>query len=182
MPRSTFADLKATAGIGVPVPVRFGLEVPLLDQFDGAVELGYGPYPSISTFSINSGAVEARVHYYPGWGPLYFGTGLGYQLFRIGTTLDLGSLAPTEGPSNATFNFQFLYVALGFGCRWNLSEALTLGFDLGVQIPLANWGSLSLPSKDVVEQDLANASSNALGYLSNLILPRVNLIKIGYAF
>ncbi len=176
------AGLRATGAVGFLAPLRLGVEMSLGDQWDGVLEAGYGPYPKIGTLDLSSSAIESRAHFYPGWGPLYFGGGLGYQIFHIGTSIDLAQLLPMPGHSNASFTFQIFYLSLGLGGRWNLSEPLTIGFDLGCQIPLLSTGSLAVPNRTIESQQLADSASKALGYLSNLLLPRVNLIKIGYEF
>lgn len=181
-PKPSLASPRVALGIGVPVPARVSIEFPMTEQLELGLEGGYAPYPLPFSISIAGGAVEARAQYFPGWGPLFFAGGLGYQLLQVGMALNLGDLSPSTGPTNATFNFRIFYASLGAGCRWKLSESLAIGFDLGAQLPLVNWSNLSLPNRDAASNELATAASGALGYFSQLILPRVTLIKIGYEF
>ena len=178
------AEWRSTVAIGAMIPVKLGIETALNNSLRIIIEGGYGPYPQLGTLAPSAWGIETHAQFFPDWGPLVFLGGLSYQTIHLSTRLDLSAFNGSNlGLSQASLDFPMFSVLLGIGCNWRLTHPLSIGFDLGILIPLVSAGKLSLPGSTPAEQNLAEAAKAPLSYLvSQYIFPRVTLIKIGYDF
>jgi len=168
-----------------PQPLQIGAELqslslPALKAY-GAI--GFFQYPftggdrSLNTLSARLGA-----RYFPNqnW---YFGSaGFGYRTISFNAnlssfTIDNQVLATTDTITLRTFFFE-----LALGTDFKLSKALSLGFDVGVQIPLIASAQMNLVNANT-GQNSSNSSllavdSSPMTRIAGLLLPELTFFRL----
>lgn len=173
-----------TVGLGVPDGVRFGAFAKWRGILGGGAAFSLLPQTTVPGVNAQivraSGEVLARVH--PFRGAFFLGVAGGY--------------AQTKGTmTEQTFAFRqsqrvlvnayasALYVAPQLGFQWMLPLGLTIGFDAGVEIPVAASG----PTFDatryglVVPIEAKGRVAAATRYVTTRPVPVVHLLEVGYA-
>jgi len=150
-------------------------------------ELGWFQFSVASgTEQLFLGNVELGARYLPFKFPLYFSAAFGYG--NISFTTSAAALANYQinGQTvltSATFSLTALYYTPSVGYNIALSDHLIWGFDVGVRVPLFNWGSVYLVNS--TNGTNSNNSSllqlntaQAVGRVAGLWLPAVTLFRL----
>lgn len=191
-PRSVYTDegrlgavrLVPTVGAGAPDGLRFGV----FAKWKGLLAAGgaFSMMPETTIPGIDaavtrvSGEAFARVH--PFRGAFFVGVAGGYAQTK-GTMADERMAfrqmqrVETRGYANA------IYVAPHVGFQWMLPMGMTLGFDAGVEIPIAS----NEPTFDAAKYGLVvpiegtGSAADATHWVATMPVPVVHVLELGYA-
>jgi hypothetical protein len=173
-----------TVGFGAPDGARVGAFAKWRGVLAGGAALSY--LPSLDVPGTNatvvrvSGEAFARVH--PFRGAFFLGVAGGYAQTK-------GTLSDTQVASGQSQRVEMhayartFYVAPHLGFQWMLPLHLTVGFDLGVEIPVATTG----PDFDAsthgvgLPVEARGAVVDTTRRLSAMPVPVIHLLEIGYA-
>jgi len=176
--------LVPTVGVGVPDGLRLGLFAKWRGLLAAGGAFSYlpdTPVPGTEATVIRvAGEAFARVHPFRG----AFFVGLAGGLTQTKGTLAEQRLAFNQMQRVEAHAYALtLYVAPHAGFQWMLPLRLTIGFDVGVEIPLATQA----PSFDAAKYGLVfpiegkGTVADAMRYVSTMPVPVVHLLEIGYA-
>ena len=162
----------ATAGIGFPRP----LSLEALVKVGGLLGVGveYGLLPSVTIDSVDthlwSVAGDARV--FPFRNAFYVGLRAGRQHVEAATTVTIASVAMAD----EVLALDSWFLNPRIGVLWTGTSGLTVGMEIGVQIPFSSGVTSSLPLALVPD---AERTVNTLG---KTVLPTIDLLQIGMLF
>lgn len=173
-----------TLGVGAPDGLRLGAFAKWRGLLASGAAFSYLPdsrVPGTEASIIRvSGEAFARVHPFRG----AFFVGLAGGLSQTKGTLAAQRMAFNQMQRVEVHAYaRLVYLAPHLGFQWMLPHDLTLGFDVGVEIPLAT----AEPSFDAAKYGLVfpiegkGAVADATRYVSRLPIPVVHLLEIGYA-
>ncbi len=168
--------------LGLPIPATLGLQSQLTPSWSVLAAAGYLPVPLGPKGTFSAGQIELAGHYHPFANAFFLSAQLGYQLIQWQAKLSLGSLAQGAGPINSQLRLESLYLGVGLGAMWQLSEHFFLGFDLGLNFPCAASGSISMQPATPAGDSLVQASRDALTYFAHYPLPSLHLVRLGWSF
>jgi len=170
--------------LGLPVPASLGVEYIANPELSIFLDLGYCPLPILNLYQIgySAGHFELWAKWHPWSGSFFVGNIMGYQSILVRKDISMGSLAPDPGPVDTTVNLNSFYLGLGFGWIWKIGSHFYLGVDMGVQVPFVANGGVVINSASAASQDFQSAAMDAAGYFSYYVLPRVNLLRMGWEF
>ncbi|MCU0685080.1 MAG: hypothetical protein MUF34_23025 [Polyangiaceae bacterium] len=135
----------------------------------------YSTMPTIDIQNVSGGlstiAVNARFH--PFRGGFYVGTSLGRTSIHAQAT-EMGRSAKAD----ATRTF----VTPGIGWLYTMPSGLTIGFlNLGVNVPVAGTLKTEFPPEAAIAvPDLKQRANDVARPISTMVLPSVELLRIGY--
>jgi hypothetical protein len=162
----------AFGGVGFPRP----LSVEGMVKFADVVGLGleYGALPDITVSGVTASlsAIDVDLRVFPWRGGFFVGVAMGRQ--ELGATatsvlpMGLGSL--TERVSADTW-----LVNPRIGFLWTWPWGLTVGMDLGAQIPVSSSYTNTIPPQFAVSR----TATNAAHLLGGDVLPTVNVLRLG---
>ncbi len=173
-----------TVGFGAPDGVRVGAFAKWEGLLAGGAAFSYLPsmeIPGTGAAVVRaSGEAFARVH--PFRGAFFLGLAGGYAQTR-------GTMAETQVAFRQSQRVEInayasaVYVAPHLGFQWMLPLHLTVGFDVGVEIPVATTG----PDFDASKYGLTfpieakGSVADATRRVSSIPVPVIHLLEIGYA-
>ncbi len=167
-------------------PLQIGTEAYWAPSLRFFGDLGYVKFPipnkqtTVDLFNVQAGA---RWFPFASW--LFFYGSFGYRNFNISTDVSSFKVEDETIASSGTINLPAFYFAPGMGMIFELSESLSIGFDLGLQLPLISSGTLSFNDAATGENSnnsdqLKVNSGNAMGRISGLILPELTLCRLSW--
>jgi hypothetical protein len=134
----------------------------------------YGVLPSITVDGVQTNlwsfAGDARV--FPFRNAFFIGLRAGRQHVGASTTVNVESVGSL--PETLALDSWFLNPRIGL--LWTGSSGLTVGAELGIQIPIASGVTSSLPLA------LAPDAERTASTLGKTVLPTINLLQIGMLF
>lgn len=173
-----------TVGFGAPDGVRVGAFAKWEGLLAGGGAFSYLPSMEIPGTGAKvvrvSGEVFARVH--PFHGAFFLGVAGGYAQTK--GTLSETQLAFRQNQRIETNAYaSAVYVSPHLGFQWMLPLHLTVGFDLGVEIPVATTGPSFDASKYglVIPIEATGKVADATRRFSAMPVPVIHLLEIGYA-
>jgi hypothetical protein len=168
--------LGVIGGIGFPRPLALEAMV----KIDRVVALGleYSLLPKASFGGVDARlwglAADARV--FPFRGAFFVGLRAGRQVIDARATVDVASYGSFSESARA----ETWFVNPRAGFLWTWRSGFTVGLDAGVQIPLSNTRSSSLPAGLPIDVDSTIAS--IVGPFGGSVTPTVDLLRIGFLF
>lgn len=160
----------AIAGFGFPRPIAVEALAKIDDRL--AVGIEYGAMPTISVARVDattwSLAGDARL--FPFGGALFVGVRAGHQ--HIGAET---SLAPLSN-RRAELTIDSWYVNPRVGMLWTSPIGLTLGAEVGVQIPFASTLSTNIPSSF----ERAKTAIDIANGLGRRVIPTIDVLRVGF--
>lgn len=173
-----------TVGVGAPDGVRLGMFAKWRGLLGGGVAVSLLPETSIPGVDAKvvraSGEAFARVH--PFRGALFLGVAGGYAQTK-GTAGETKMAFHQRQRIETHAYASAIYVAPQVGLQWMHSSGLTIGFDVGVEIPVATNG----PTFDaaryglVVPVDGKGSLADASRSMTASPIPVIHLLELGYA-
>jgi hypothetical protein len=173
-----------TVGFGAPDGVRVGAFAKWQGLLAGGGAFSYLPTMAIPGMDASvvrvSGEAFARIH--PFHGAFFLGVAGGYAQTK-------GTMAQTQVAFRQNQRVEThayasaLYVAPNLGFQWMLPLHITVGFDLGVEIPVVSSGPDFDASKYglVIPIEAKGAVADATRRVSSMPVPVIHLLEIGYA-
>jgi hypothetical protein len=159
----------ALGGIGFPRP----LAVEGMLIAGGVLALGaeYGVLPSVTVADVRTSlwSVAGDVRIFPFGGPFFVGLRAGHQHITASATLRV----PAVGSATEDLTLDSWFLNPRIGCLWVSPEGLAVGVEAGVQIPVGDTVSSSLPLS------FLPAAQHAADSLGKAVLPTVDLLRIG---
>jgi hypothetical protein len=163
--------LGAVGGVGFPRP----LSVEGLVDIDRRVSLGleYGVLPqvTVSGVDVTMNALDVDLRVFPLRTPFFIGAAVGRQQ----TDLSASATIPTVGAFSEQVSAETWFVTPRIGVLWTASWGLTLGADVGVQIPV----SATLTESEPGVLALSPSATDAARWLAKGVLPSVDLLRLG---
>ena len=172
-----------TVGIGAPDGMRFGL----FTTYRGLLGLG-GALSTVPTVGI--GTVQAsrlsgegffRIHPFRG---AFFAGVAGGVARTEGASSQLAVASVATSRVDLHTQATVVYVAPHVGFRWMLSFGMTVGFDAGVEFPVASNGPTydATHGTETEQVQGKGAIAKAMTFAANKPVPVLHLLEIGYAF
>jgi len=180
------ARLGPMVGVGFPGGASVGLTAKVHEIV--VVGADFEAIPSLAIPGV-SGAKLARVggqgylRLYPFRGAFFVGVGMGYEQMKGSATKSVDAYDTTTTAVAAAY-VHTLYVAPHVGWLWTWDMGLAIGFDVGVELPIATTS----PTFDVssyglnVHVDGTGALADAMRYASHRPMPIVNPLKVAFLF
>lgn len=169
--------------IALPQPLQIGLEAHYDPRFRAFADLGYlklnigGSSRSVTLYDVHAGARWSP------WNRWFFFTGaFGYRRIQLVGDISALKISGESIASTGNADLQTFYFAPGFGFNWDLSRKLSLNFDLGYQLPLHSYGSLSFEDRSTGENS-ANSprlrvdSDRAMSRVAAIPIPQLTLLR-----
>lgn len=176
-------------GLSFPQPLFFGLFThPVTKssiQFYG--DVGFFRWPifgsgrGILSYGIEVGARVAPIK--PWW---IFFVGIGYRSLSYEANLSQFTIEGEQVATSATLRVGAVYLTLGTGVRFGVSDRISLGTDIGVQIPMIPVGSMNLENaatgEDSSSSETLSVDPVSARFISGLIIPQLTLLRMTYKF
>ncbi len=173
-----------TVGFGAPDGLRFGGFAKWRGLLAAGGAFSYVPNAPVPGTGANvvrvSGEVFTRVH--PFRGAFFVGVAGGYSQTK-GTMSEMQTAFRKSQRVEAHAYGRAFYVAPNVGFQWMLPMRLTVGFDIGVEIPFGSDG----PNFDaqkyglVVPVEGKGSVADATRYVTSMPIPVIHFLEIGYA-
>ena len=173
-----------TVGLGVPDGFRFGAFTKWRGILGGGAAFSLLPQTTVPGVNAQilraSGEIFTRVH--PFRGAFFLGVAGGYAQTR-GTMSEQTTAFHQSQRVVVNAYARAVYVAPQLGFQWMLPLGLTVGFDAGVEIPIATDG----PSFDatkyglIVPVEAKGTVASATRYVTTMPIPVIHLLEVGYA-
>jgi hypothetical protein len=162
----------AFGGVGFPRP----LSVEGMVKFADVVGLGleYGALPDITVSGVTASlsAIDVDLRVFPLRGAFFIGIAMGRQDLGATATavlpMGLGSLTERVSADSWLVNPRI-------GFLWTWAWGLTVGMDVGAQIPVSSSYTNTIPSQLAVSR----TATNAAHLLGGDVLPTVNVLRLG---
>ncbi|HSO38289.1 MAG TPA: hypothetical protein VLT33_37430 [Labilithrix sp.] len=163
-------------GIGFPRP----LALEGLVKIDRVVGLGveYSLLPKTTFGSVETSfwAIAADARVFPFRNGFFIGMRAGRQVLSASASFSAGALGTlTESARAETW---FLNPRLGF--LWTWRSGFTVGIDAGVQIPLSNARTSTIP--EGLPVDISGTIASVQETLGTGVTPTVDLLRVGFLF
>ena len=162
----------ATAGIGFPRPLSLEAMVKVGGLLGVGVEYGLLPSVTIDNVDTHLWSVAGDARVFPFRNAFYVGLRAGRQHVEAATTVTIASVVTAD----EVLALDSWFLNPRIGVLWTGSTGLTVGMEVGVQIPLSPGVTSSLPLALVPE---AERTVNTLG---KTVLPTIDLLQIGVLF
>ncbi len=166
--------LGVLGSVGFPRP----LSVEALFKVERAVALGveYGTLPAtrVLGMDLRYQSVAADIRIFPLQSSFYLGLRIGRQRVEGGTTVSLGSFAPTT----YTLTTETFFINPRIGFLYTSSSGLSAGIEAGLQFVSNHRTTSNLPSGVQVPEPL----SSVMDTLGTKTLPTLSLLQLGLLF
>ncbi len=176
--------LAPTVGVGAPDGVRFGAFAKWRGLLAGGGAVSYLPDTPVpgadATARRVSAEAFARVH--PFHGAFFLGIAGGYAQTKGTMTEERMAFRQVQRVQAHAY-VNSVYVAPHAGFQWMLPLRLTVGFDVGAEIPLVSNG----PDFDAAKYGLVmpiegkGTVADATRYVAKSPIPVIHFLEIGYA-
>lgn len=177
------------ASVALPLPLQLGASVASIDHPALHVYANVGYFRmglNSGTRAISIYGLETGGRWYPGEGAFFAAAGFGVRHVGLrvsGATFNFANGSP--GVTSGTIALTTPYFCPKIGMDFKLSRRLSLGFDLGVQLPFFASGSLALQNANTgADSDTSSLlqvnSSIAMARVAGLILPQITLFRFEY--
>ena len=166
----------ALLGLGYPRPVALEVMVKIERALGLGIEAGMMPPLTVGPLSTSFWGVAGDLRVFPFQGAFFIGMRAGYQRMKATATASVPGLGTLS--ESAVADTYFVNPRIGF--LWTLESGVTLGLDVGVQVPIQKSYVDTLP--DSVSSEVRGSLvgvANAFGYT---VTPSVDLLRIGFLF
>lgn len=186
-----------TAQIGFPHPITYGVEALLADLVSLGFSTGSYNVTQIDKANVKIKSWDVFARWHPFAGNFFVGGAYGHQdidgRFEDDVNLTLNGF-PTTVPARVDAAIKSNYISPRFGWMGVYPSGLTLGFEVGAQIPLSPDTSVdaTVPGVSPLEeaavkstadyQDLKKQADDAVKILGKKTLPFLTLLKVGWLF
>jgi hypothetical protein len=162
----------AIGGVGFPSPLA--IEAMTLWRDTVAVGAEYGVLPELTIDGVHTSlwSLAGDVRFFPFHNAFFVGVRAGRQHVGANTTV---TVAP-YGSAGESLSLDSWFVNPRVGFLWTSRAGLALGVDVGVQIPVAQDTTSSLPLA------LLPGAQRTVDAFGGAILPTVDLLRIGILF
>lgn len=160
----------AIGGIGFPRPLAVEALVKLERIFAIGIEYSVLPTVTISSVDTRAWAVAADARIFPFRGPFFLGVRAGKQ--RVDAA---GSLTVSGRSFPESYSVDTTFVNPRLGLLFTFRPGITIGTDAGVQIPLSNSTSSTLPDGRPETAEV----NRVVTFYANKWLPTVDLVRLG---
>jgi hypothetical protein len=164
-------------GAGFPRPLSVEAAIKLEKMF--MLGLEFGEMPTTNILGVNMGvsavAIDARL--FPFKSSFFIGARAGHQSAVATATYDAGAYGSYSG----SMSVDTYFVNPRIGLLWTASWGLTVGADIGVQIPISHTESSSIPSA-VSGTSIASTVTSVGNFLGASVIPTVNILQLGMLF
>jgi hypothetical protein len=179
---SEHVQVGALVGVSFPRPLSVEGIIKLEKLAALGVDYGSLPQISVSGVQLSSWAVAGSARVFPFRGPFFVGLRAGRQHLTADATVTAYGYAV---PLALSVDTTFLNPQLGFLWTWN--PGITLGLDVGVQIPLSSQAQSSVPAPvPAIAQPFVSPTQQNLESVAKAVgqttLPTVDLIRVGFLF
>ena len=168
----------ATAGIGLPTPFSGQALVKYKNLIGVNAEYGFLPeikVPISEDLRVKASSLEASFRLYPFRGSFFLGCGFGSQKISASATVsEMNVRAPVSAETTTTF----LSPRIGFLHRFDFG--LSLGMDVGVQVPLSGKTDFSVPEFQGKQLSIPAEVTDASRYAEKTWVPIVHILQLGY--
>jgi hypothetical protein len=163
-----------------------GLRADLALRYRGVVSMGAGlgtlpsfPVPGMNAKVTRIGG-DAWVRWHPMRGAFFVGAGAGYTQLRGTMQMPVRAFRVTSTAQADAYAGDF-YVCPQLGLQWVLPHGITLGFDAGVELPIATREPTYAASQYglVVPVNGTGSVATAMHYASKSAVPYVHLLNVG---
>ncbi len=163
----------ALAGVGFPRPLVFEGMVKIADWVGVGGEYATLPTMKFGDVDAKLASYSADARVFPFRGAFFLGLRGGYQRFDAATTVAI----PTAGASEYTATVSTWYLNPRLGLLLTTSMGLTIGTEVGVQLPVSSKLSTSAPA------ELAGLVGEhpAIRFFGGT-MPTVDLLRVGGLF
>lgn len=173
--------LGALGGVGFPAP----LSLEALARIDRVVAIGaeYGALPATNVAGVRTTltSVAADVRVFPLRGAFFVGAAVGHQNLDLSATMSLPMLGAM--PESMAYDEWFVDPRIGLLWRWGFG--LSIGMDVGVQLPISSSMSTTLPQEALARASTipgAARAESAVRWLGAGALPTIDLLQLGLLF
>jgi len=171
-PQETHAALGLLGGLAFPRPLDVEGVIKIGHSAMFGAEFSMLPRTTISGVEPTFWALALDARYFPFKGGFFLGVSGGRQSVSATGTASLGTLGTiSESASAETW---FVNPRIGYLKTW--SSGVTLGFDVGAQIPLAATFATTLPSSLSQTQEVMSIAH----LVGKSVLPTVDLLRVGF--
>jgi len=166
----------ALAGVGFPRPLSLQALVKIERALGLGFEAGMMPPLTIGPVQGSFWGVAGDLRVFPFQGAFFVGLRAGYQRMKAVATASV----PAVGTLSESAVAEAYFVNPRIGFLWTLESGLTLGLDVGVQVPIKKsfQDTLPEPISSEVRSTLVGVA-NTFGYA---VVPTVDLLRIGFLF
>lgn len=166
--------------LGVPIPLRIGVEAKWQNMIGGSFDYGLLPSLSFNDVSIRGNNWNFAARFYPFLESFFIGVGFGKQSLK-GSKVD-----SISGQSvTATADYSQTIIIPHIGWRRVFAGGVFFGTELGVQLPLSKDFTVTTDRADVEAAfptqtaDLKNQANAEADKYGDIPLPWVALIQVG---
>ncbi len=157
----------AFAGVGFPRPLSLEAMVKFERMFGVGVEYSVLPKQSIAGVEATLWAVAVDARFFPFKDGFFIGISAGHQSLRASAS------TVVTGPLGISAESWFLNPRMGFLVTWR--SGLTLGIDVGVQLPVSASFSSNVPMVHPIAKDVVDTAR----LFGQGVLPTIDLMRLG---
>jgi hypothetical protein len=173
-------------GVGIPSPLSGDLVIKYKNIVGANLEVGELPQltlPGGNGITVSQQMWDASLRLYPFKGALFVGCGIGQQWLNAG-----GSVTEAGVTGIATMQVQTTFVSPRIGLLHRFGFGLTIGADVGVEIPVSGTTSTSqsvatnLPVPPGFQLTPPVDATNVANSIKTAPIPIIHILQLGYMF
>lgn len=173
--------------LSFPQPLKVGFEFAATPhaRWRSFGEAGIFSVPFHSRIrNIQMFSVQGGIRYFPKKDGLFSIIGFGFRQASLSTNTSAFKIDDEVLATDGRMSLRTLFVHLGIGITFDLTEKLIVGMDAGYQLALLGGASLSF-SNSQTQQDSSSSGllavrSDSLGRVARLGVPQVTLMRLSY--
>lgn len=165
----------AFGGVGFPRPLSVEAMVKIDDLVGLGVEYGALPQVTVSSVTAAMNAVAVDVRVFPMRNGFFVGLAAGRQEIDATATV---AVSPALGSLSGQVSAETWYLNPRIGFLWTWRSGITIGMDVGAQIPVASNVTNTIPTALAASQ----TATNVVNSFSSNVLPTIDLLRVGFLF
>jgi hypothetical protein len=171
---------------GFPNPANVGVSKAIHPQAEVSLAAGLFSISPSASRKLRVFNVDSAIRYRIADGPFFAAMVARYQSVGLDTPIPLGD--GNDGGEGSGIAIQGLYIVPKLGCRWMIGSRLSIGFDIGVQLPVIAGGKISVSAGDIATADdqakaesLQRSSERVAGRFARMPIPNLTLFQLGWS-
>ena len=163
-------------GVGFPRPLAIQGLVKIERALGLGFEAGMMPPLKIGPLEGSFWGVAGDLRIFPFQGAFFLGLRAGYQRMKATATANV----PVVGTLTESAIAETWFVNPRVGFLWTLQSGLTIGLDVGVQVPIKKSFVDTLP--EGTPADVRSSMQDVANTFGHAVSPTVDLLRIGFLF
>ncbi len=171
--RDANAKFGVLGALGFPRPLSIEAMINVEESVAIGIEYGYLPSIKVDGADVHYHAIAGDLRVFPLKSPFFLGARLGKQHVDASGTMTVSGY----GTYNESMSIDAWFVNPRLGFLWTHSSGITIGMDVGLQIPISHTESSTVPA--ALQAKAPQSITTVTTLFGTSVLPTVSLLQIG---